>query len=332
MNASSNFADRIISAVSVKHSFVVVGLDPQFGRIPGHIRRNKQLEFGASFRAISEAILEFNRRIIDAIAIYAVAVKPQIAFYEKYGYWGVKAFYDTITYAKSKDLLVIADAKRGDIDSTAQAYSSAFLGEAEFWNGTNQRIFDADALTVNPYLGSDGIEPFKQDSIRYGKGIFVVVRTSNKSAGDIQDLETSQGKLYERVGELVEIWGEGTEGISGYRSIGAVVGATYPQEAEKLRQIIPNSFFLVPGYGTQGACANDVVSCFNPDGYGAVVNSSRALIFAYQDSPWRERYSEMEFDQAAVAATISMRDEINEALNAKFALAWLKEVNSGHPG
>ncbi len=321
-----NFADRLIAAIVSKKSFIVVGLDPHVDKIPAHLWSDKLAESGSQLQTKSEVILEFNRRIIDSITPYVVAVKPQVAFYERFGHWGIKAFRETIAYAQTKGLLVIADAKRGDIGSTAQAYSDAYLGGIASREGESDTVFDVDALTVNPYFGSDGIEPFKNDAIRFGKGLFILVRTSNSSAADIQDLDTPRGKLHELVGELVHRWGEGSEGQMGYRSIGAVVGATYPKQARRLREIMPKSFFLVPGYGTQGASAADVMPCFNSDGYGAVVNSSRALIFAYLNSPWRDHYSELDFAQATVAATIQMRDDINAAMKAERHLPWSEQA------
>lgn len=316
------FTDRLMSTIEQKKSHVVVGLDPRFESIPSHLQHRVTQQFGFTVQAMSEVIFEFNRRIIDAVHEHAVAVKPQIAFYEKFGHLGIKAFEKTISYAKQKGLIVIADVKRNDIGSTVKAYSDGYLGRAEFWNDEQRPVFDVDSMTVNAYLGWDGIQPFITDVKKYGKGIFVLVKTSNESSVELQDLETDKGKIYVIAARLVDKWGEGTEGRRGYKSVGAVVGATYPEEAIVLRRIMPKSYFLVPGYGAQGATAREVVSCFNPDGYGAIVNSARDIIFAYLKAPWRDQFTEEEFAEAAQAATIRMKEEINAALGERRLLAW----------
>lgn len=325
MNSKSSqgtFTDRLISVIERKKSHVVVGLDPRLEGIPSHLQRGITQKFGFTAQAMSEVIFEFNQRIIDAVHEHAVAVKPQIAFYEKFGYLGIKAFEQTVSYAKQKGLIVIADVKRNDIGSTVEAYSDGYLGRAEFWNNEQRPVFDVDSMTVNAYLGWDGIQPFIRDVKKYGKGIFVLVKTSNQSSVELQDIETDKGKIYEIAARLVDKWGEGTEGRMGYKSVGAVVGATYPAEATLLRRIMPKSFFLVPGYGAQGATAREVVSCFNPDGYGAIINSARDIIFAYQKTPWRDQFPQEEFAEAAQAATIRMKEEINAALEESGLLAW----------
>jgi orotidine-5'-phosphate decarboxylase len=310
MPAKDNFADRLIQAIETKQSRVVVGLDPRLYLLPQHLRQEKIRLFGPTLQAVAEAILEFNRQIIDEVAAHAVAVKPQVAFYEQYSYMGMQAFVETVKYAQGKGMLVIADAKRNDIGTTAQAYADAYLGEASFWDDKTIPIFDVDAITINPFLGSDGIEPFIQVANANGKGLFILVRTSNPSARDIQDLPVNGEPLFEQVAKMVKEWGRNTEGSSGYCSVGAVVGATYPTEAEQLRKLMPKSFFLVPGYGAQGATAKDVKSCFNDDGLGAVVNSSRAITYAYLEDPEKRKYSPEEFALAAASATKRMREEI----------------------
>lgn len=264
MAAVKHFTDRLITAIKQKGAPICVGLDPRLEQIPNFIKKGKSSE------AAAEAILEFNKGIIDAVHDLVPAVKPQFAFYIQYGFSGVWAFEETCKYAQEKGLIVIADAKCNDIGSTAEAYARAFLGE-----------MNCDAVTVNPYLGYDGIKPFIEVCKKRGKGIFVLVKTSNKSSGDLQDRMT-EDKLrnYEIMAQLLESWGADEIGESGYSSIGAVVGATFPAEAKKLRQLMPHAYFLVPGFGAQGATAADVKACFNKDGLGALINSSRDIIFA----------------------------------------------------
>jgi orotidine-5'-phosphate decarboxylase len=269
-----NFADRLIEAIESKGSCVVVGLDPRLDSLPEGLRAGP----GAT---AAEAVLEFNRRVIRAVAPHAVAVKPQSAFYEALGWEGVRSYAETIRFAQEHELLVIADVKRGDIGSTAEAYAEAHLDR-----------FGADAVTVNPYLGIDSIAPFVKRA-KDGKGIFVLVKTSNPSSVDIQDLESGERKVYEHVADLVERWGAGCRGTSGYSAVGAVVGATFPQTAAELRRLMPHAIFLLPGYGAQGATAEDCRSSFDADGRGAIVNSSRGILYAFAKPekaglPWEE--------------------------------------------
>ena len=331
-----NLADRLLDAIDKKQNSCVVGLDPVIEKIP------KNLIVGNSFASIADAIRKFNYGIIDAVADLVPAVKPQIAFYEKYGSEGVKAFKDTVDYAKSKGLIVIEDGKRNDISSTAQAYADAHLGKVKTPVSSVPSI-NADLLTVNPYLGSDGLKPFVEVSREFGKGIFILVKTSNPSSGELQDrlieitdsekdelknlgveLNDNKTEMYKLVGLQVNRLAQQLKGKRGYSSIGAVVGATYPEQAEALRKIMPNSIFLVPGYGAQGGGADDVVPCFNKDGYGAVVNSSRGIIFAYEKS---DKYKEDKFAEAAREATQLMIKDINSALNkaGKLPKSWRPE-------
>ncbi len=312
-----NFIDRLMDKIDQKQSHVCVGLDPRLAQIPRAIKEKAVKEHGKTRAAVGVAFLEFNRGIIDAVAEYVPVIKPQMAFYEQYGSAGVKAFEDTISYAKDAGLLVIADAKRNDIGSTAKAYANAYLGTADFWPDATL-INKADSLTVTPYLGSDGIDPFIKNCQGFGKGIFVLVKTSNPSSGELQDLITTQGeRIYEHLAELVVDWGQQVTGQRGYSSVGAVVGATYPTEAKKLREIMKNNYFLVPGYGAQGGGAKDVLPCFNEDGYGAVVNSSRGIIFAYMKDTFSNDYQ-----QAAQEAVIAMKQDINKSLADVNKLAW----------
>ena len=308
------FVDRLIGKIKETNNPSVVGLDPRLEFIPAHIKEKAFRESGEGLPGAAAAILNFNKKIIDAVYDVVPAVKPQLAYYEMYGIEGIKAFYETVGYAKSKGLLVIADGKRNDIGSTAEAYSSAHLGRVSI-NGNSIPVFDADALTVNPYPGYDGIKPFINDCDKYGKGIFVLVKMSNKSSGQLQDLLTQYGKsMYEIVAELVNDWGRAQTGEFGYSSVGAVVGATYPNQAKILRAIMKKAYILVPGYGTQGGTAKDAAHCFNKDGLGAVINASRSIMCAYQSEKWSSRFSEEEFDKACRAEALSMKDEINEVL------------------
>ncbi len=307
------FTDKLVSLIKAKRSHVCVGLDPRIENIPNNLINNSLKKAGKIPELVAEAFFRFNQKIIDAVADHACAVKVQIAFYEQYGHLGIKCFEETINYAKEKELIVIADVKRNDIGSTVKAYSTGYLGRCVV-QGIEYKSFDVDCITVNPYLGSDGILPFIEDIKKYSKGIFVLVRTSNTSAKELQDLKVGKKNVYEMIGELVNKWGQGTVGQRGYHAVGAVVGATYPEEARKLRTLMPNIYFLVPGYGAQGATAKDVVACFNKDGLGAIVNSARDIIFAYQKESWKKQFSEYQFDEAARAATIQMKEEINLSL------------------
>ncbi len=316
-----NFADLLLGKIEEKQNPSCVGLDPVFEKIPQQIKEEARNKFGANFEGIAQSFLEFNRRIIDSVAEIAPAVKPQMAFYEKYGNFGVRTFEETVKYAHKKKLVVIEDAKRGDIGSTAEAYSSGHLGRVASWNG-NEPGYDVDCITVNPYLGIDGIKPFIEDAKKYGKGIFVLVKTSNPSSGELQDLDYGNKKIYDVVAGLVNKWGEGTEGARNYRPVGAVVGATYPQEAAKLRKTMEKSIFLVPGYGAQGGTADDTVPCFNKDGCGAIVNSSRGIIFAYQDEKWKNRFTNEKFDDAAKAAALEMKEAMAKSLKKADIFPW----------
>ncbi|MFQ5810726.1 MAG: orotidine-5'-phosphate decarboxylase [Armatimonadota bacterium] len=323
MTNAANFADRLIEAAKTKRTSVVVGLDPRLGQIPSHLQDAARQSVGSDARGVAHCFLEFNRRIIDAVADSAVAIKPQIAFYEPYGAPGVECFIETIRHAREAGLLVIADAKRNDIGSTAEAYAAAFLGSTALWDGAEHSAFDADAITVNAYLGSDGVRPFVEAAKDNGRGLFVLVKTSNQSSGELQDVrvQSEEGEapetIFERLGRMVKEWGAEVVGEAGYSSVGAVVGATFPEQAKALRQMLPGVPFLVPGYGAQGATAADVACSFDADGLGAIVNSSRGIIFAYQQEEYAERYTETQFADAAGDAAAQMRDEINEALASR---------------
>ena len=302
------FADRVCAAVDAKGSPVVVGLDPRPEGLPPGLLSDCKAKYGDTPQAVGEAFWRFNRGIIDAVRDVVPAVKPQLAFYERYGLAGLMAYSRTAARAREAGLLVIADGKRNDIGSTAGAYAEAFLGASQA-----QGDFSADALTVNPYLGSDGVQPFIECAARHGRGVFVLVRTSNPSAADVQDLEVDGRPLFERVGALVEGWGEDGRGQKGYSHVGAVVGATWPEQAARLRALMPHTLFLVPGYGAQGATADDVARCFDAGGHGALVNASRSIITAWRSRPCAEHNSETDYGAAAREAALRMTDDIHDA-------------------
>jgi len=306
--------DKLAERIIELKNPAVVGLDPRLKNIPAFLREDMINNYGETPRAAAEAIFEFNRVIIDSVCGVVPAVKPQIAFYELFGADGIGAYQRTVAYAKQKNLIVIGDIKRGDIASTAAAYSDGHIGTVRV-GGTRLPVFDEDFITVNPYLGYDAVEPFLENCGRYGKGLFILVKTSNNSSRDIQDLTTPNGTVYEEVARLVGKWGEGLVGECGYSSIGAVVGATFPEQAKKIRAMIPKTFFLVPGYGAQGANAADIAACFDKDGLGAIVNSSRGIISAYADEKYKNDFTEREFGAAAGRACADMADDLREIIN-----------------
>ena len=308
-----HFADRLCGAIDAKGSAVVVGLDPRPESLPPHLLADCRAALGATPQAVAEALWRFNRGIIDAVHDVVPAVKPQLAFYERYGIAGLRAYARTAYYAKEAGLLVIADGKRNDIGSTASAYAEAFLGAPRVFDQPAAGDLIADALTVNPFLGRDGIQPFVDCARQHGRGVFVLVKTSNPSAGDLQDLRIDGEPLYEHLGRLVESWGENSRGRSGYSSVGAVVGATWPEQAARLRALMPHTLFLVPGYGAQGATAADVAPCFDTNGHGALINASRSIIFAWRAEPYANRYGENSFGAAAREAAQRMGDARRDA-------------------
>lgn len=308
------FIDALIDKIKALNNPTVAGLDPKLEYVPNKIRDYWMKECGETFQGAACAILEFNKRLIDAIWDIVPAVKPQMAYYEMYGIEGLYALKETIRYAHSKGMLVIVDGKRNDIGSTSEAYSNAYLGQTRI-GGHLDRGFEGDALTVNPYLGIDGIQPFIKDCKESGKGIFTLVKTSNPSSGQLQDLKLEDGRtVYQTVGDLVNEWGSDLIGKHGYSSVGAVVGATWSQQAEELRSRMPNTYFLVPGYGAQGGTAKDIVVNFREDGLGAIVNASRSFMCAYSSSLWKDKFQEEDFDAACRAEAIRMREDINSVL------------------
>jgi orotidine-5'-phosphate decarboxylase len=304
-----HFGDQLANRIKQLSNPTVVGLDPRLDKIPSAIKKAAIKQHGGeTLEAVAASILVFNVAIIDAIADIVPAIKPQIAFYEQYGHAGIFAYEQTIEYAHTKGMIVIGDAKRNDISSTAEAYANGHLGLVDVF-GKPTPVINADALTVTPYLGSDGITPFTKVCQEHGKGIFVLVRTSNPSSDEIQSLPVGDHLLDEEVATLVEGWGREMIGDSGFSSVGAVVGATYPEEAHNLRNLMPNQIFLVPGYGAQGGGAEDVKPCFYKNGSGAIVNSSRDIIFAYlKDGKWKEE----NFSEAARAAALVMKEDLNK--------------------
>ena len=306
--------NKLIAKIQKTKAPIVVGLDPMLSYIPEHIQKKAFEEYGETLEGAAEAIWQFNKEIVDKTYDLIPAVKPQIAMYEQFGIEGLKAYKKTIDYCKSKDLVVIGDIKRGDIGSTSAAYAVGDLGKVQV--GSKCYVpFDEDFATVNPYLGSDGVKPFIEVCQEEGKGIFVLVKTSNPSSGEFQDQLVDGRPLYELVGEKVAQWGEEHMGDS-YSYVGAVVGATYPEMGAVLRKLMPKTFILVPGYGAQGGQGKDLVHFFNEDGLGAIVNSSRGIIAAYKQEKYASFGAE-NFGDASRAAVEDMAADIRQALEAR---------------
>lgn len=289
----------------------MVGLDPQLQYIPQEIKDKAFKSHRQGFKGASSAILEFNRKILDIVSPYTGIVKLQVAFYELLGPWGMEAYRKTILYAQRKGLITIGDIKRGDVEHTALAYAQAHLGEVKIGDTTLQG-YGADAVTLNPYLGGDSIAPFLKIAEEKGKGLFILAKTTNRSSKDFQDLPASDGeRIYEKVIRKVRQWGKDLVGKNGYSSVGAVVGAQYPEAARRLRRLMPRAFFMVPGYGAQGATAKELDAYFNADGYGAIISSSRAIIFAYLYPPWKGKTTD--WKGAVRQAVVNMSSEVAEA-------------------
>lgn len=303
--------NKLIEKIKRTEAPIVVGLDPMLGYIPEHILKKAFAEYGETLKGAAEAVWRFNKEIIDNTYDLIPAVKPQIAMYEQFGIEGLQVFQKTVNYCKEKDLIVIGDIKRGDIGSTSEAYATAHLGKVTV-GGKRFPVFDEDFATVNPYLGSDGVKPFIKVCKEEKKGLFILVKTSNPSSGEFQDRLIDGRPLYEQVGEKVAEWGEEHMGDS-YSYIGAVVGATYPEMGKILRKIMPKSFILVPGYGAQGGKGKDLVHFFNPDGLGAIVNSSRGIIAAWKQEKYAGFGAE-HFGEASRQAVSDMKEDIMGAL------------------
>ena len=302
---------KLIEGIKRTGAPIVVGLDPQMKFIPASVKKEAYDKYGETLEGAAESFFLFNKAIVDAVCDLVPAVKPQVAMYEALGIPGLQAFKRTVDYCHEKGLLVIGDVKRGDIGSTSLAYATAHLGSVEI-GGKKVEPFGEDFATVNPYLGSDGVKPFVDVCRENNKGIFVLVKTSNPSSGEFQDREVDGKPLYELVGEKVREWGEGS--MDGrYSNVGAVVGATWPEQGERLRKLMPNTFILAPGYGAQGASAKDLTMFFDEAGEGAIVNSSRGIIAAWTKDAYSE-YGAEGFAQAARAAAIDMIEDLRQAI------------------
>ena len=303
--------NKLIEKIRKTNAPIVVGRDPMLNYIPKHIQENAFAEFGETLEGAAEAIWQFNKEIVDKTYDLIPAVKPQIAMYEQFGLPGLAAFKKTVDYCKEKGLVVIGDIKRGDIGSTSAAYAVGHIGKVKVGSKT-YAPFDEDFVTVNPYLGSDGVNPFLDVCKEEKKGIFVLVKTSNPSSGDFQDQKIDGRPLYELVGEKVAAWGSEVMGDE-YSYVGAVVGATYPEMGKVLRKVMPKAYILVPGYGAQGGKGKDLVHFFNEDGLGAIVNSSRGIIAAYKQEQYA-KFGAENFGDASRAAVETMIADIKGAL------------------
>ncbi len=300
-----NAMDHLIDKIKQTNNPTVIGLDPRYEMLPQCVTK----KYSQDIEGAAKAIVEFNKNLIDNTCDIIPAVKVQIAFYEMLGIPGINAFYKTCQYAKEKGMVVIADCKRGDIASTATAYSRAFLGKTRI-GMKEESIFDVDFVTVNAYMGTDCVKPFLEDCKKYNKGIFVLVKTSNPSSGELQDLKLENNQeVYKQMAKLVEKWGEDLIGENGYSSIAAVVGATYPKQLEQLRNFLPHTFFLIPGYGAQGGKAEDITLGFDTNGLGGIVNASRSLMCANKG-----QYRDEEYAKATRQEALRMKQELNKTI------------------
>ena len=298
--------DRLQEAIIAKKNPTVAGLDPKPEYVPAHIRKECYDKYGETLEGAAEAIYRFNCGLMDALKDIVPAVKPQSAYYERLGWRGMEVLERTIRYAKEQGLYVIADIKRGDIGSTAEAYSDGWLGKTKVGEQMLS-VFDADCVTLNGYMGADSVNPFLKTCKEMDKCAFILAKTSNPGSGELQNVSAGEGDtVYGLMADLIEKWGAGTEGKYGYTMAGAVAGATYPEELQKLRARMPHTFLLVPGYGAQGGTAEDVQYAFQKDGHGAIVNSSRGIICAWQ----KTGKDGMDYQEAARNAAIAMRDDI----------------------
>lgn len=301
-----NIIDQLIEKIKIMKNPTVIGLDPRYEMLPKYVKD----KYPKTLEGVGQAIIEYNKELIDAIYDIIPAIKPQIAFYEMYGIPGMQAFKETCEYAKQKGMFVIADIKRGDIGSTAQGYSNAYLGKTKI-EENEQSLYDIDFVTVNPYMGTDCVKPFIDDCKKYNKGLFILVKTSNPSSGELQDEKLENGEeVYTRVAKYVEKWGEELRGEYKYSSISAVVGATYPEQLKQLRQIAPHTYFLIPGYGAQGGKAEDIALGFDENGLGGIVNASRSLMCAYKSDMWKDKFEEKDYAKATRAEAIRMKEEL----------------------
>ena len=303
--------DNLIEKIQQMENPTVIGVDTRYELVPECVRN----KYSKDLTGMCKAMLEYSKALIDATYDIIPAVKLQSAYFEMYGVEGIKLYKEMIDYCKEKGMIVMADVKRGDIGSTSAGYSKAYLGK-NIINEKEEAIFDVDFATVNPYMGSDCVMPFVEDCKKYDKGIFVLVKTSNKSSGELQDLKTEDGEeIYKKVAKLVNKWGEELIGKYGYSSVSSVVGATYPKQLQELRELMPHSYFLIPGYGAQGGKAEDIALGFDKNGLGGIVNATRSLMCAYKSDLWKDKFKEEDYAQATRAEAIRMRDELNQAIN-----------------
>ena len=306
----------LVEKIKEKGNPTVAGLDARLEYIPQHISGRNMMLHGETLRAAAESVVAFNCGLIDALCDIVPAVKPQAAYYELLGSYGAMALKETIDYAHAKGMYVIGDIKRNDIGATASSYAEAYLGKTRVGD-TEIAPYGCDSVTVNGYLGTDGVEPFLKECRSREKSLFLLVKTSNPSSGELQDQKMESGKtVYETMGEFCEHWGESVMGKYGYSGVGAVVGATYPAQLGEMREKAPHTFFLVPGYGAQGGKGADLVHFFNEDGLGAIINSSRGIIAAYQQEKYAQ-FGEQNYADASRAAVLDMREDIAQALAAR---------------
>jgi len=317
------FTDKLVDAIRVKKSILNVGLDPQLKFMPPHLIEWAYQKYGGGSKGMAYLFKRFNQEIIDAVSPFTVSVKLQIAFYEIYGHWGLLAFQQTINYARKKGLLIITDAKRGDGGDTAQAYADGHIGRVPMFPKETRAKppLLTDALTIHAWIGSSCISPFLVAVKEYGTGIFVVVKTSFTPNSEIEQTKTSAGvPMWVELAKMVDEWAAGTEGKYGYQNFGVVMGATYPDDAPKMREILPDSWFLIPGYGAQGGGSDGAVVGINKDGYGGIVNSSRGIIAAWTKDKFKTESEK--FAGAAAKAAEFARDDLNGALKRAGKYGW----------
>ena len=308
-----NAMDVLIEKIKECDNPTVIGVDTRYDMVPECVRK----KYSTDLKGMCSAMLEYSKALIDVTYDIIPAVKLQSAYFEMYGVEGIKLYKEMIDYCKEKGMVVMADVKRGDIGSTSAGYSRAYLGK-NMIDEKEQAIFDVDFATVNTYMGSDCVVPFVEDCKKYNKGIFVLVKTSNKSSGEIQDVKAEDGEeIYKKVAKLVNTWGSELIGENGYSSVSAVVGATYPKQLQELRELMPHSYFLIPGYGAQGGKAEDIALGFDENGLGGIVNATRSLMCAYKSDLWKDKFAEEDYAKATRAEAIRMRDELNSAIKSK---------------
>jgi orotidine-5'-phosphate decarboxylase len=313
---TQSFADRLTQAVGEKGSPVCVGIDPRLDILPAPILDAAQDEHGRTMDAAIAALKSYCFGLIDVVAPFVAVVKPQAAFFESFGPKGFGLLWEVTRYAKRKGLLVIGDVKRGDIATTAAAYADAYLGATRMF-GRLENMWDFDAITINPFFGTDGVEPFVDLALENGKGVFVLVKTSNPSSVELQDLKANGKEMYMHLAELVKKWAKEVPTESGYCAVGVVVGATFPEELKALRKLLPKQIFLVPGLGAQAAFVQDVTHAFNKDGKGAIIAVSRTIDFAYLKEPYKSSYGEDNWQEAVRAALVSLNEKIFLALSSE---------------